>query len=151
MKTIGIRILWKKYLLLLLLLGFIGVDIWEFYSILNGTNPDTLLWVMAFVVLGIIMLLATATSLCFLVGKNAISIEGNTLIVMKYKKRVLSFEDIENIQYAYSYGGGRNFNGVYKSGKIILTLKNKERISIRDIKNVKETCSNLKSIILKGE
>ena len=147
MEIIGKRVIWIKYLLLILTLCFIGVDIWLFCSLFLGNKPDTLLYVMAFVVLAILLLLLTFTILSFIKKKNAICIDNDKLIIRNYKELVIDFKNIKDIKYRSNYGGGRLFNNEYNSGTIFIELDNKE-IKVNNIKSVKNVCSVLRNKIL---
>ncbi len=159
MKTIGIRIRWVKYLLLFVFLCMTGVDIWLFYSISIALSkekgPDTMLWVMSFLVLAIVLLLLVLTILNFIKKHDAILIQDDKIILRNYKEKTINFKDIKNIQYRLSVGGSGGPHGIgfgtYKSGKIIFTLNDGKTISASDIKEAISTCAELRNIILKEE
>ena len=157
MKTIGIRIRWVKYLLLFVFLCMTGVDIWLFYSLsialTKEKGPDTMLWVMPFLVLAIAILLFVLTILNLIKKHDAILIQDDKVIIRNYKVKTIDFKDIKNIQYRLSVGGSGGPHGIgfgtYKSGKIIFTLSDGKTISVDEIKETKSTCAELRNIVLK--
>lgn len=157
MKTIGIRIRWVKYLLLFVFLCMTGVDIWLFYSLsialTKEKGPDTMLWVMPFLVLAIAILLFVLTILNLIKKHDAILIQDDKVIIRNYKVKTIDFKDIKNIQYRLNVGGSGGPHGIgfgtYKSGKIIFTLSDGKTISVNEIKETKSTCAELRNIVLK--
>ena len=156
MKTIGIRIRWVKYLLLFVFLCMTGVDIWLFYSLLialtKEKGPDTMLWVMSFLVLAIALFLIVLTILNFIKKHDAILIQDDKVVIRNYKVKTIDFKDIKNIQYRLNVGGSGGPHGIgfgtYKSGKIIFTLVDGKAISVSEIKEAKSTCAELRNIVL---
>ena len=157
MKTIGIRIRWVKYLLLFVFLCMTGVDIWLFYSLsialTKEKGPNTMLWVMSFLVLAITLFLFVLTILNFIKKHDAILIQDDKVIIRNYKVKTIDFKDIKNIQYRLNVGGSGGPHGIgfgtYKSGKIIFTLIDGKTISVNEIKEAKSTCAELRNIVLK--
>ena len=156
MKTIGIRIRWVKYLLLFVFLCMTGVDIWLFYSLsialTKEKGPDTMLWVMSFLVLAIALFLFVLTILNFIKKHDAILIQDDKVVIRNYKVKTIDFKDIKNIQYRLNVGGSGGPHGIgfgtYKSGKIIFTLVDGKAISVSEIKEAKSTCAELRNIVL---
>ena len=145
MEAIGKRIIWLKYLLLFLSLSMICVDIWLFYSLIMSKELDFLLVSMAFIVLTIAFILFTFTLLNFIKKRDAIIIKNNQVITYEYKEIVTDFKNIKNIQYSLSTRGKL---GIYRSGKIIFTLINDEKIIVRDIVDARNVCQRLRQLIL---
>ena len=159
MKTVGIRIRWVKYLLLFVFLCMAGVNTWLFYSLsialTKENGPDTMLWVMSFLILAIVLLLFVLTVLNFIKKHDAILIQDDKVVIRNYKVKTIDFKDIKNIQYRLSVGGSGGPHGIgfgtYKSGKIIFTLSDGKTISVDEIKEAKSTCAELRNIVLKEE
>lgn len=154
MKTIGQRVRWIKYTLLISLFSMTGVDAWLFYSLSMSKKPDSLLIAMTFIVLGLCLVLFVFTSLNFIKKHDAILIQDDKVITREYKERTIPFKDIMNIQYRTSSSGGNRKGiviGAYRSGSIVFTLKNNHKIIVTDIADVKEVCHQLRMIVLKTE
>jgi hypothetical protein len=114
-------------------------------------TPDSLLVAMAIVTcLSAVIFFAAAIS--GTAKKRAcLKIRGETLIVAKYKEKIIDFADVENVQYTLSMvGAPKNSiiaNMTLKSGKITITLKDKSEICVRDVKNVKSVCYTIRKRI----
>lgn len=145
MKVIGKRIKWVKYFLLVVLLSMIGVDSFELYCILNSKVKDSTLYIIFFIILGLIIILGVFTLLEFIKKNNAILIDDDKVIINIYKKHIVSFNEIKDIRYIYNRSPKI---GQYQSGNIIFTLKNGGFIKVNDIKDVKNTTIQLRNMVL---
>lgn len=140
-ENIGYRVKWKNGLFYFIFLMFTVVSAWLFFSMSQTDSPDSLLVAMAIATcLAAVFFLATA--IAGTAKKRAcLKICGETLIVAKYKEKTIDFADIENVQYTLSrIGAPRNSifaNMALSSGKITITLKDKSKIYVHDVKNVK--------------
>ena len=143
-EDIGYRVKWINGLFYFYSIMFGAVSAWLFYSMSQTRSPDSLLVAMAIVTcLAAVIFLATA--IAGTAKKRAcLKICGETLIVAKYKEKIIDFADIENVQYTLSRIGAPTnsifANMTLKSGKITITLKDKSKIYVRNVKNVKTVC-----------
>lgn len=148
-EDIGYRVKWKNVLLGFHCIMFAVISTWLFYSMSQTDHPDSLLVAFAIITCCFSILFLILTVAGVLRKKVCVKICGEKLILVKYKERIIDFADIENVQYMRSSsgsGGKRSFIGsiTYDSGKIIVTLKNKSKVSVDDVKDVRRVCSDIR-------
>lgn len=148
-KVIGQRVIWKKYFLLLIFVSLLCVDIWEFYSISKAKSVDTFLYVIAFVILTLCILIAVFTILCFIKKKDAIIVKDKKVIVREYKEKEIDFTDIKEINYRLESKG--RYQSATKTGEIRFILNSGEKIKVTDLMNVKETCNVLNNLVFESK
>lgn len=139
-KLVGRRVFWRNIIFLLCGLMFIGVSVWLYISMKAASNPKTLLVVMFYICVALAIILFIIGSLMFLRRKDAIYLDNETLVIRNYKDKIVTFDDITNIQMStYRYA---------TSGIIVITLKNNKKIFVNDIRNIKKVCFLLRKIVL---
>lgn len=144
MKTYAYRIIWKKYLFLILTIMFLIVDVFLFYSLKESSKTNTMLNVMAIVVLGIDVLLFVFTILNFIKKKDAVIIDGNTIILNNYKKVIVELNKVIDIKYLKSRSSKI---GTLNSGRLEFYLQDSKKIYVNDIRNVKNACQDLRNAL----
>ena len=150
-EDIGYRIKWKNGLFYFYFVTLTVVSAWLFYSMSQTETPDSLLVAMAIVTCLSAVIFFAAAITGTAKKRACLKIRGETLIVAKYKEKIIDFADVENVQYTLSMvGAPKNSiiaNMTLKSGKITITLKDKSEICVRDVKNVKSVCYTIRKRI----
>lgn len=128
----------------------------------QADKPDSFMVVTSVVVtlLAIIFLIST---ILHLTKKNVVYLGENELIIRIRKEHIIPFENIADIRYQIRNNASKRtksvgsfidnligvlFVAVYKSGTLYITLKNGEKISVSDIKQVESCCDTLREKIL---
>ncbi len=149
MEIIGVRGWLKKCFLLSLFMYATAGEIWLIISISSSKKIDTLLLIMTILVSIIEVLLLIDIIIKFLKKKNAVIIDKDLVIINNIKSQKVKFDEIKNIQYKpYRING---VIGIHKlrTGDLIFTLNDDKRLYVKEIKNVRQTCNELRKIVLK--
>ncbi len=148
METIGKRIIWKKYLYLIIFLALVTAEVFEIIKLLDTPDPDSVLIIMIIATSIAIVVFFVLTLTSFLKNRNAITVEGDDVIIKEYKERVISFREIARLEYVL-HGFGKFGDDSY--GTLIICLKSNEIIRVADLRKVRTACQQLRSFVFRHQ
>lgn len=143
------RIHWMKWMFTLLDAYLIGTTIWLFYSLFHAKKAEPLLIAMAIMMAVFSLILFAVSLLSWLKKVNALILKEDRLIIRDYKEKTVMLSDVAAFRYQLNHASGAASRriGQFKSGHIVITLKDKKAIWVKDQKNVAEVWEILDSKI----
>ncbi len=143
------RIHWMKWMFTLLDAYLIGTTIWLFYSLSHAKKTEPLLIAMAVLMAVFSLVLFIVSLLSWLKKVDALTLKEDRLIIRDYKEKTVMLDDVATFRYQLNHASGAASSriGQFKSGHIVITLKDKKAIWVKDLKNVAEVWGILDSKI----
>ncbi len=140
------RSLFNEILFFIVCLGVFIPDAKLLKVILSEKKVDSLVIIMFAVCLVLTIIFLLAFILECIRKKDAIKVTDENIVIQEFKRTVVPIANVKEIKYRNAYAG---FLGAMSSGDLFITTKDDKRIRVKDLRNVKNVCSELTKLINK--
>ncbi len=112
--------------------------------IIADEKKDSLIIIMFVVCMVFTIVLLLGFILECIRKKDAIKVSSGNLVIQEFKKTVIPLSDILDIKYRRSYIGTL---GTLSKGDLFITKTDNKKIRVKDLRNVKTVCMELRKLI----